>query len=289
MKQGYCMNKKEEVRWLGSEKLVSRSLCIWNNFMTCKDDDGNWLISKDIRIKLANDVKNNPEKAVCNVWGFPYSVGGFVYKNLQNAIIRPYKAQYERITAGIDVAGGKSKDSAINTCVVVGWLDDYHCEVIATYVFNQKEEVNAVISDKAKYFLNCLDTLLEQYEEINKSVYEIECDVRVDYGGGIGGDMIAEFEKWNANNNITFQPCVKKCAGSNVSDIANRIEIENDCFKNGKIKIHDTCTPLIDQLENIEWVKGRDKETMVRSDKDNDLIDAFEYAICYEYSDLRSN
>jgi hypothetical protein len=45
---------------------------------------------------------------------------GLVYKNMNKAIISPVVNKYKKITAGCDLAGGHSKDSAINTLVITG-------------------------------------------------------------------------------------------------------------------------------------------------------------------------
>ncbi len=61
-----------------------------------------------------------------------------------------------------------------------------------------------------------------------------------------------------------------------------RITIEIDSFAKKRLVIFDTCEALIEQLENIEYVKHKTKNKMVRSDLHNDFIDAMEYAMCFE-------
>jgi hypothetical protein len=137
--------------------------------------------------------RENPAKAICDVWGYPYAIGGFVYKKVADAVIKPRISRYERLTAGIDLAGGVSKFSAINTLVIIGWLDDNHGEIIKAVGFDQRVETDATIGDKAKFFLNEVNGFLDEYDKFNDD--ELEIEVRVDFGGGIGGDMIREVEK----------------------------------------------------------------------------------------------
>jgi hypothetical protein len=113
----------------------------------------------------------------------------------------------------------------------------------------------------------------------------MEIDVRVDFGGGIGGDMLTEFNNLNICDYISFQSCSKKCRGNSHSDITNRITIVNDAINFGNVKFFSSCEKTIEQLESIEYVRNsRNKERaeLIRSDKNNDYIDAFEYSICYE-------
>jgi hypothetical protein len=61
-----------------------------------------------------------PELAKCNVWGFPYSLGGLSFKNTDKAIKVPVVRRYDFFTIGLDVASGRTRKSAVNAATILG-------------------------------------------------------------------------------------------------------------------------------------------------------------------------
>jgi len=281
--KGFCYSKKVNTYKFGGGVIEDKRFCCWNNFLTCKDDEGHWLISKT-KIKELLDLNyTNPEKAICDVWGFPFSVGGMCYKTLEMAVCEPNKARYTHFTAGLDVAGGRTKKSAINALIITGWKDDGHCEVLQEFIFNQKDvsSEDNTTRNKANWFLTNLYDFLANYSQINND-YESELEVRVDLSAP---EMINELNNLCNNDRIHFTACRKRLKTDNgeKSSLNKRIEYANNGFAKGTIKIWNTCVELLKQLQNCEYVENR-KGEISRQDNDNDCIDAFDYSLCFEWN-----
>jgi len=281
--KGFCFSSKNVVYKFGNDLLMEKRFCSWNNFMTCKDDEGNWLISKTKIKELLDLNQTNPDKAICDVWGFPYSIGGLCYKTLERGVIVPERKRFEKFTAGLDVAGGRTKWSAINALIITGWVDDEHAEVVQEYIFNQKE-ANAeecTTRNKASWFLQNLYEFLSNYSQMTND-YESEIEVRVDLSAP---DFISELNLLCSNDRIRFVPCRKvlKCENGEKSSLNKRVEYANNAFIKGTLKIWNTCTDLLQQLQNCEYKENR-KGEISRQDKDNDCIDAFDYSLCFEWN-----